>query len=151
MDKVKQSYVIHSLDKAKKIFSMAYLFAQKLAEHDAVQLIVRPAKSKRTLEQNAKMWAMLTDIANQKQWVINGVLQTIKPAEWKDILNAALDQEMKVTQGINGGMVFLGKRTSQMSVKEMTDLIELMHAFGAEHNIKWSAPKTDFIFWEEAA
>jgi ABC-type branched-subunit amino acid transport system ATPase component len=42
--------------------------------------------------------------------------------------------------GVDGGMVFLGEPTSGMSKKEMSDLIELVCAFGAEHGVEWSDP-----------
>jgi hypothetical protein len=32
----------------------------------------------------------------------------------------------------------LGARTSEQSVKWMSDMIELCYAFGAEHGVKWS-------------
>jgi hypothetical protein len=31
-----------------------------------------------------------------------------------------------------------GKSTSDMTIKEMTAVIELMHAFGADQGVKWS-------------
>lgn len=34
-----------------------------------------------------------------------------------------------------GSFVLLGLRTSDMSKEEMSALIELIHAFGAEHNV----------------
>jgi hypothetical protein len=32
----------------------------------------------------------------------------------------------------------MGQSTSKMTIKEMLDLQELMAAFGAERNVKWS-------------
>ncbi|QHJ85810.1 MAG: hypothetical protein [Bacteriophage sp.] len=151
MENNKKHYIIDSLDKTKNVFKLAYLFATQLATNEAVEVIVRPAKAKRTLEQNSKMWAMLNDLSNQKQWVVNGLLQKITPTDWKDLLTACLRQEMRVAEGINGGVVLLGRRTSRMTVKEMSDLIELMHSFGAENGIKWTAREYDFIYWSEAA
>jgi hypothetical protein len=39
------------------------------------------------------------------------------------------------------GFVVLGARTSRMSIKEMSDMIELCFAFGAQNGVKFSAPK----------
>jgi hypothetical protein len=39
------------------------------------------------------------------------------------------------------GFVALGMSTSRMSVREMSDLIELVFAFGAERNVEWSDPQ----------
>jgi ABC-type branched-subunit amino acid transport system ATPase component len=40
--------------------------------------------------------------------------------------------------GIDGGIVFLGEPTSGMSKQEMSDLIELLYSFGAEHGVEWA-------------
>lgn len=92
----------------------------------------------RTLEQNAKLWAMLGDVAKQVQWPVDGRQQYLAPDDWKHILSAGLKREQRVAQGISGGFVILGQRTSQMGKKEMADLIELIFAFGAEQGVQWS-------------
>jgi hypothetical protein len=89
----------------------------------------------RSLDSNAKMWAMLTDIAKQVNW--HG--QHLTNEEWKDVLTAALKQQ-KVVPGLEGGFVVIGARTRNMTVREMSELIELAYAFGAERDVKWSEP-----------
>jgi hypothetical protein len=44
----------------------------------------------------------------------------------------------KVVPGVDGGFVVIGARTSKMGKKEMSDLCELIQAFGAGHDVKWS-------------
>lgn len=88
----------------------------------------------RTLEQNARMWAMLTDIAQQVDWYG----QKLDPHEWKDVLSAALKKQRAVP-GIDGGFVVIGARTSKMTIREMTELMDLMEAFGAGRGVKFSA------------
>lgn len=102
-----------------------------------VRLTLDEAKPSRTLDQNAKMWATLTDIARQVQWPVDGKLQYLEPEDWKDILTAGLRKEQRVAQGMSGGFVMLGQRTSKMRVGEMMELIELALAFGAEHDVRW--------------
>ena len=87
----------------------------------------------RSLEQNRRMWAMLGDIAIQVIWYG----RTLTPENWKDIFSAALNKQ-DVVPGIDGGFVVMGQSTSKMTIKEMLDLQELMAAFGAERNVKWS-------------
>jgi hypothetical protein len=106
-----------------------------------VELIVRPLRMTRTLDQNAKMWAMLTDIARQIPWIVNDRLQTMTAEEWKDVLTASLTGELRVARGIDGGIVLLGLRTSRMTIRRMTLLIELMLAFGSERGVVWSDPE----------
>lgn len=103
---------------------------------DSFQCEIRPRT--RSLDQNNLMWSILTDLSKQVDWHVNGVLTKITPEDWKDVLSASLDQETRMSQGLQGGLVLLGKRTSRMTVKDMTDLIDLAYAFGAEKKVRWS-------------
>lgn len=87
---------------------------------------------KRTLAQNDKMWAMLTEIARQVVW--HGQKHT--PDDWKTIFMDGLRQETRVTLSIDGERyVNLGRSTSDLSKDEMAQLLELIAAFGAEHGV----------------
>lgn len=88
----------------------------------------------RSLEQNARLWAMLTDVSNQVDWYG----QTLAPEEWKCVLTAAMKKQ-KVVPGIDGGFVVVGARTSKMGVREMGELMELIEAFGAQQGVRFSA------------
>lgn len=86
---------------------------------------------KRTLPQNDLLWAALTDVAQQVVW--HG--QKLSPADWKDMFTASL-RKARVTPGLDpGSFVLLGLHTSDMTKEEMSDLIELIYAFGAERNV----------------
>ncbi len=89
----------------------------------------------RSLDQNALLWKLLSILSESLQWPINGKTEKLTADEWKDILSASLDQENRIAQGIRGGFVMIGKRTSKMTVRQMTELIELIYAFGAEHGV----------------
>lgn len=84
----------------------------------------------RTLDQNARMWAMLHEVAETVDW--HG--QKLIAEEWKDIFTAALKRQ-KVVPGLDGGFVVLGSSTRRMIKQEMSDLMELMSAFGSEHGV----------------
>lgn len=107
---------------------------------DRVEIVVRVFRSKRSLEQNRRMWAMLTDISRQIPWVVNDCVVTMSAEDWKDVLTASLRSELRVARGIDGGMVLLGLRTSRMTVQRMSDLIDLMFAFGNARGVAWSDP-----------
>jgi len=109
------------------------------------ELTIKEVKSVRTIEQNAKMWAMLTDISKQVNWYG----QFLTKEEWKDIMSAGLKKQRAVP-GIDGGFVILGTHTSKMSIREMIDLVDLMYSFGAdpEHPVKWSEPTKAMKEWE---
>lgn len=87
----------------------------------------------RTLDQNAKLWPMLSDISRQVEWYGSQLTED----EWKDVFSAALKKQ-KVVPGLDGGFVVCAQSTSKMGKKEFADLIELMYAFGAEHGVVWS-------------
>lgn len=95
----------------------------------------------RSLEQNARMWALLTDVSKQVQWPVDGRMEWLTPEDWKHIFTAGLKREQRVAQGIDGGFVILGQRTSQMSKREMGDLMTLIEAFGAERGVEWGEPE----------
>jgi hypothetical protein len=97
------------------------------------RLILTVREETRSLEQNAKLWAMLGEISEQVDWYG----QKLSPEDWKHILTASLKKQRAVP-GIDGGFVVLGQSTSKMSVAEMSELIELMHAFGAQQNVKFT-------------
>lgn len=95
----------------------------------------------RTLEQNSRLWALLTDISRQVEWLVNGKAQLLKPEEWKAIFTAALRSDKRIAQGIDGGFVFLGESTSRMTKREHRDLTTLIEAFGDERAVRWTDPK----------
>lgn len=92
----------------------------------------------RTLDQNSRLWAKLGDIAKQVKWNVNGYLDYMAPADWKDVLTASLKRSQRVAQGIDGGWVLLGERTSKMNKADMSELIELVQHFGDSKQVKWT-------------
>lgn len=87
---------------------------------------------RRSLDQNSKMWAMLTDISKQLRW--HGL--RLVPEDWKLIFLDALKRELRMVPNIDGtGFVNLGRSSSDLSKAEMSNLIELITAFAAQHSI----------------
>lgn len=87
---------------------------------------------KRTTDQNAKMWALLTEVAQQVPW--HGL--KLSADDWKLIFLDALKREVRMVPNIDGnGFVNLGRSSSDLSKAEMSDLIEIIHAFGAQHGV----------------
>lgn len=92
---------------------------------------------KRTLPQNEKMWVALTEVATQLEW--HG--QKLTPDDWKILFMDALTREMRVVPNLDGtGVVNIGRSSSNLSKSEFSDLIELIHQFGAEHGVKFHDP-----------
>lgn len=87
---------------------------------------------KRSLPQNDRMWAMLTDIAAQKDH--HGRKYT--PNAWKLIFLAAIGQEVQFIPSLDGkAFIPWGRSSSDLSKQEMTDLIEFMTAWGTENGV----------------
>jgi hypothetical protein len=84
------------------------------------------------------MWAMLKECEEQVVW--HG--QKLRDHEWKDVFTAAIKRQ-KVVPGIDGGFVVLGTSTRRMRKAEMTELMECMAAFGAEHDVDFKDPALD--------
>jgi len=93
---------------------------------------------RRTIDQNRLLWALLSDVSQQIQWVVNGEKTFMDSTDWKDIFSAALRKYQRVAIGIEGGVVFLGMHTSRMTKQEFSDLIEVILSFGNEREVKWS-------------
>ena len=100
------------------------------------QLVIEVKEKTRSTEQNARMWALLTDGSRQVDWYG----QKLTPDEWKDVFSASLKKQ-KAVPGLDGGFVILGQRTSKMSIREMGELMELIEAFGVEKGVRFSAPE----------
>lgn len=108
-----------------------------------VKVKVEEAKSRRSLDQNAKLWACLSDISRQVEWPVDGKSQLLEPEEWKEILTAGLKKSQRVAAGVEGGFVMIGTRTSRMTVAEMAELIEFIQWFGAERGVQWSVTEDE--------
>lgn len=102
----------------------------------AAVLTIKPAS--RSTDQNAKMWAMLSDVSRAKpegrRWT---------PETWKCAFMHSLGHQVQFCEGIdNTGPFPLGFRSSRLSKAQMSDLIECIAEYGARHNVKWSNDDT---------
>lgn len=89
-------------------------------------------RPKRTLPQNDRMWAMLTDIAEQKEHAG----RRYSPDQWKVLFMHACGREVQFIPALdNGTFIPWGQSSSDLSKQEMTDLIEFMLAWGAENGV----------------
>jgi hypothetical protein len=96
--------------------------------------VVTISEPTRSLDANAKMWAMLAELSAQTDWHGN----KLNPEEWKDLLSAGLVQSKVVPNMQGNGFVILGQRTSKLSKSQFAALIELITAFGVERGVKFS-------------
>lgn len=110
------------------------------------QVTVEPETRK--LSQNAAQWPILNAIASQVQWPINGMLQTISGEDFKQILTAAWRKEqVRVAQGVDGGVVLLGHQTREFKAAEWGDWMEYLNWFAAEKGVKVPVSKKEAEAW----
>jgi NinB protein len=88
----------------------------------------------RSLEQNDLMWLRLRDLSKQVDWYG----EKLTANDWKDMMTAGL-RRSRIVRNIDGdGFVQIGLHTSDLSTPEMTALLDLMDAFGANHGVKFT-------------
>ena len=93
--------------------------------------VVTVKATKRSNAQNKKMWPMLTEIAQQSKH--HGV--RLRPDDWKLLFLDAMKRELKMVPNLDGdGFVPLNRSSSDLTKDEMSNLIELMYAFGARQD-----------------
>jgi hypothetical protein len=98
--------------------------------------VVRVTEADRTLDQNAAQWPILAAFSEQLQWPVNGEMCWLTDEEWKDILTAAFYGEtIRVAQGLNGGVVMLGLRTSEFGKAVFSEWIDFLHATAAGRGV----------------
>lgn len=101
------------------------------ARHVPIGTTVEFRAPRRSTDQNALMWSLLTQISKQVEWF--GKMRS--PEDWKDLSTAALRGADFVPGITPGTVVPLGMRTSQMTSAEISELIESLYAFGAERGV----------------
>ena len=121
-----------------------YILAHDEARRRAVQAVqnapdgfaVTVGDPTRSLDQNSALWPLLDEISKQAEWPVNGQMVKLEPEEWKTILTAGFKQEnLRLAQGVNGGVVMLGTRTSKMGKREFSEFLEFVHWFAAERGV----------------
>ena len=108
-------------------------YAKRLIDAAPDYAMVTIKAGDRTLEQNAKMWAMLTDISRAKPEGRNWA-----PETWKAAFMHALGHQVQFAEGLDGTGPFpLGFRSSKLSKPQMSLMIEYMFEYAARHGVKF--------------
>lgn len=109
--------------------------AHKWIEVAPPDTVVKFYKPKRTIDQNDKMWAMLTEVSQQT--TLRGGKKTSE--QWKLIFMQACGHEIKFEEGLEEGVFFpIGHSSSRLSKDHMSQLIEFIYWFGAENGVKFN-------------
>jgi hypothetical protein len=91
----------------------------------------------RSVEQNSKLHALLTDISTQKQWAG----KWLDVEAWKRLLVAAWERaegrSAEFYPALDGvGFDVVWRRTSRMNKQEMIELIEYATAWAVQNDVK---------------
>ena len=110
--------------------------ARDLIDKAPDDAVVNIREGKRTLDQNAKLWAMLSDVSRTKP---QGRMHT--PDIWKAIFMNACGHEVQFVHGLEGEPFPVGFRSSKMTKAQMADMITFIYQYGDEHGVRWSETK----------
>jgi hypothetical protein len=111
------------------------------AEFGKVVIVQDPT---RTLEANAKLHAMLSDIAKQAKYM--GKARTVD--FWKALFVSgwmvATKQQTENCPGLEGEYFILRESTATMSGKKLASVIEYISAWAAQEGIRFTAAEWEF-------
>lgn len=111
--------------------------AKRLIDAAPVGAIVNMREATRTNEQNAKMQAMLSDVARAKP---DG--RVMPSHKWKSVFMDANGHKPEFDENLDRtGFVCVGYKSSRLNKAQMSDLIESIYEFGARHGVRWSDPR----------
>lgn len=110
--------------------------AKRLIDAAPERAVVTVRPERRSDDQNAKLWAMLSEVSRAKP---GG--RVMPPENWKALFMSAAGFRCTFEPSLDGaGVVPLGFKSSRLSKAEFSDLIECISAFAAEHGIELEAP-----------
>ena len=109
-------------------------YARRLIAAAPDYAVVTVKAGDRTLDQNAKMWVMLTEISKAmpdgRKWT---------PETWKAAFMHTLGHQVQFCEGLdNSGPFPLGFKSSKLNKAQMADLITVIQEYGDRHGVQWS-------------
>lgn len=108
--------------------------AKRLIDGAPVDAVVKIKAPGRSMSQNDKMWAMISDVSRAKP---EGRRHT--PEVWKGLFMHSCGHQVQFMHGLDDGPPFpVGFSSSRLSKAEMSDLIESIYEYGARHGVVWS-------------
>lgn len=116
-------------------------FAKQLIDRAPVDAVVKISEATRNNDQNARMWAMLSDISRAKPEGRHWTTEV-----WKCAFMHALGHQVRFCEGLdNSGPFPMGFSSSKLTVRQMADLITTISEYGDRHKVKWSEPNLRLV------
>jgi len=144
----------------RRVFKFSHMTARKLAAAYCLNApdsyVCTIDAPKRSTEQNEKMHAMIGDIAkcvpfmgklinrdDMKRLLVDAFAKVMRDA------GTPLHHDGRVVPSLDGERVVqLGIQTKDFRVREASEFVEYLYAFGAENGVTWSERVRQ---WEEVA
>lgn len=107
--------------------------AHKLVDAAPDGFVCEVREPRRSIEQNDRMWAMLGDVSVSMP---EGRRHT--PEDWKAIFMNACGWEVQFIEGLDGRPFPSGFRSSRMTKRQMSDLMDFIQSYGDAHGVQWT-------------
>lgn len=105
--------------------------------------IVRITPETRSLDQNAKLHAMLTDISKQAKYL--GAKRDLE--FWKGLFvsgwQIATGERPEIVPGLEGEFINIRESTTTLGVKRMASLIEYVTAWAVSNGVRLTEPEAE--------
>jgi hypothetical protein len=108
-------------------------FAKALIDRAPADAVVTIKAATRSLDQNAALWAALSDISRAKP---EGRMHT--PEVWKCLFMQACGHAVQFELGLDGRPFPTGFSSSRMTKAEMSDLLDFVFQWGAERGVTFT-------------
>lgn len=106
-------------------------FAHRMVDAAPEGSVMTVAKPRRTSDQNARMWALLSRISAAKP---EG--RELTPDVWKSLFLHSLDHAQRFELALDGkGMVPVGFRSSKLTKEQFSDLFLVIEEYAARHGV----------------
>lgn len=107
--------------------------AKELIDRAPPNAILNIKEAKRTVDQNSRFWAMLSDVSRAKP---QGRRMT--PERWKAAFMQSFGHQVQFETDLEGRPFPVGHASSKLSKAEMSELMEFISAWGTENGVEWS-------------
>ena len=132
---------LHNPQQAHAAITSAYQAVKPwlMAEHK-FDLTIKPTK--RSSDANARLHAMLTDVAKQVDW--SGKKRSVDV--WKRLMTAAwlraTNERVELLPALDGhGVDVIYEPTSRMSGAKVSSLMQYVEAWGVDAGVRFTAPE----------
>jgi hypothetical protein len=108
-------------------------YARELIDRAPAGYVVTIGEPRRTSAQNRRFHAMVADLER-----LDPLGRRYTDRAYQALAMAANGHEPETIVGLDGELIVLGFKSSRLTVAQMSDIIEWLFWFGAQHGVVWS-------------